>query len=164
MKRVFCLMLLLLAIPLYSQNTDKNTKNISSQEMDYEAFEATIDAMRNTFVPAYTTTSVSIDSNGTVSDSVDLKDNRVIGFVPDTAWTTATLSFLTWNPITSEWVTLIEDDGTELAYSFTDSTFTIASPTNFAGVRYLKIRSGTDAVPVNQAYSDKRIGIILRRY
>lgn len=165
MKRVFyVLIVLLLAFPLFGQNTDKNTKNISSQEIDYETFETTIDAIRNTFVPAYTTTSVSIDSNGTVSDSVDLKDNRVIGFVPDTAWTTATITFKTWNPVTSEWVNLIEDDGTEMSFTFNDSSFTAVTPTKFAGVRYLKVRSGTSGTPVAQKYSHKHVGIILRRY
>lgn len=157
-------LLLLLTGVIFAQNTDKDTKLRSEQYMTYEAFEATMDAFRQTFVPGYTFLTVTIDSGTAVSDSLDLGDNRIIGFVPDSAWTTATLTFLTWNSITSEWVNIIDDGGTSISYTFTDSTYTAAKPTQLAGVKYLKVRSGTPSTPVKQNYSDKRVGIILRRY
>lgn len=164
MKRVFfAVLMLLMTTVILAQNADKASRMFKEQEMMYESFESTNDAFRNALVPVYSTTSVRIDSAGTVSDSIDLKDSRVIGFVPDTAWTTANITFKTWNPVTSEWVNVCSDTA-EISYEFTDSTFTIAKQTDFAGIRYLKVRSGTSGTPVVQKYSHKHVGIITRRY
>jgi hypothetical protein len=149
---------------LFAQNEDKDTRLRTEQYMMYEAFEASLDAFRNTFVPGYSIQIATIDSGGTISDSLDFRDGRVIAFIADTAWKTANLSFLTWNPLSNKWVSVYGHDGTEVAYTFTDTTYTAGEPVKLAGLRYLKIRSGTKATPVAQINSDKRIGVILRRY
>lgn len=164
MKRVlFVLMLVILTLPVFAQNEDKETKLRPSQYMDHDAFETTPDAYRTTFVPGYSTTTATIDTNTSVSDSLDLGDSRIIGFMFPSAWTAASVTFLTWNPVLSGWGTIEENDGNELTYVVTDSVYVIADPTHFAGVRYLKIRSGTSTAPVNQG-DDRSIAAVLRRY
>jgi hypothetical protein len=119
---------------------------------------------------------VEIDSGVAVSDSVDLgaiqsEGSKLIAIVGDTAWTTANLTFLSWTPLTTAngmWSDLYEKDGTALAYTFTDSVYVLAKPIDFAGVRYLKIRSGTNTVPVKQTTTSatypRKIRLVIREY
>lgn len=110
---------------------------------------------------------VQIDSASSVSDSLDLggilgdPNQKIIGFASASSWTTADLTFLSWKPLA--WYSVYEKDGTELTYTFSDSVFVVAKPIDFAGIRYLKIRSGTSSSPVNQA-DDRTIYIIIREY
>lgn len=113
--------------------------------------------------------SVAVDSNTAISDSVDLGgiafdvNQKLIGIIIPSVWTTANLTFQSYNSASQAWVNLYQYDGTELNYTAGTSYWIIAKPTDFAGIRYLKIRSGTAATPVAQA-DDRVLILVIREY
>lgn len=99
-------------------------------------------------------------SNGTsLSNSVDLGPNRLFGIVMPAAWTAANLTFsvsvdgITYN-------NLVDDGGAEVTVTAAASQFIVMSnPPKWFGIRWLKVRSGTSATPVNQG-ADRIISIV----
>lgn len=101
-------------------------------------------------------TIVTIDASESQSAVVDLGHYTLCGIRLPAAWTTAGLTFLA-SYDTSEgkdaasYVPIYDADGVELAAAAAADRHVVISPAAFAGVRWLKIRSGTAASPVAQA-------------
>jgi len=107
----------------------------------------------------YTTTTTTIANGASLSGIVDLGSNDLVGIIMPSAWTAASLTFQ------------FSIDGTNFydAYSATaelSSTAAAASrmisinAANYDMGRYIKIRSGTSATPVNQA-ADRILTLII---
>lgn len=99
----------------------------------------------------FTATSVTISNGTSLSGAVDLGFNRLFAIQMPAAWSAAGLTFQG----SSDGVTyanLYDDTGTEVSWTVAASTYVVVSaPAKMQGIRYLKIRSGTSGVPVNQA-------------
>jgi hypothetical protein len=107
----------------------------------------------------FTTTTTTIANGASLSGTVDLGSNDLVGIIMPSAWTAASLTFQ------------FSIDGTNFydAYSATaelSSTAAAASrmisinAANYDMGRYIKIRSGTSATPVNQA-ADRILTLII---
>lgn len=107
----------------------------------------------------FTTTTTTIANGASLSGIVDLGSNDLVGIIMPSAWTAANLTFQ------------FSIDGTNFydAYSATaelSSTAAAASrmisinAANYDMGRYIKIRSGTSATPVNQA-ADRILTLII---
>lgn len=112
-----------------------------------------MDAYRRTF-PA------TIANGSALSDSVDLFGEAVsgnsmhastpVGIQMPAVWTTANLTFQG----SSDNVTfgdVYDENGSEVVITAAASRFITLPPRLMVGPRYLKVRSGTAAVPVSQA-------------
>lgn len=107
---------------------------------------------------------VTIPSGQSLSSAVDLTDWILTRIDMPAAWTSAALTF----QVSSDGVNFrdyYDSDGNELSIGSTVATASRAIVPGFggslywwAGVRYLKLRSGTSAAPVNQA-ADRTIGL-----
>ena len=159
---ILFLTLLILPVISYAQNNDEPTSLLSSQRIDNRSFENALEAIRVNSSIEFTTTTVDIDSNVAVGDSINLADDRLIAIIMPSAWTTAALTFQA-SLGNGVWYNVYKEEGTELSYAAATSRWIIVKPTDFAGMKYLKIRSGTSGTPVSQA-DDRSIGIVKRGY
>jgi hypothetical protein len=92
---------------------------------------------------------VAIANGASLSDAVNLAGFRAVGIQMPSAWTAANLTFQASFDGTT-YVDLYDDAGNEQTATAAASRFMFLTPAEWAGIRYLKIRSGTTSVPVNQ--------------
>lgn len=83
------------------------------------------------------------------SGIIDLREFNLVALQTPAAWTTANITFLgSLDGVT--YCTVKDSGGTEVAVTTAASTSHVLNPETFGGFRYLKVRSGTAASPVNQ--------------
>lgn len=92
----------------------------------------------------------TIAASASLSDAVDMQGRDVVGFEMPAAWTTANLTFQVSLDNTT-FNDLYDDAGNEETVTAAASRFISVDPVMFRGALYLKVRSGTTGVPVNQA-------------
>lgn len=116
------------------------------------------------------TTNVTIASGASLSDSINFNGRsdslaglRLFGIVMPAAWTAANLTFQASYDNGATWVDWVDNKGNAHYITPVAGTGTPIDPTVFAAVPMLRFRSGTAAVPVNQA-ADRTITLILRSY
>jgi hypothetical protein len=108
---------------------------------------------------------VVIANGASLSGEIDLQHFLPCGIIMPSAWTAASLTFAgapengaggagTFVPITN-------DAGTEYTVTVAASKAVMIDPVKLAGVRYLKIRSGTSSAAVTQG-ADRTLNVILR--
>lgn len=96
---------------------------------------------------------VTIANGASLSGAIDLGDYTLVGLITDSAWDTNTMSFAVSDAIGGTYVPLHSlTSGAEVVTgSIVASKWFAADPADFAGVQYLKVRSGTSAAAVNQS-------------
>jgi len=100
------------------------------------------------FVELRETVTASIASSGNLSAAVDLSGLVAVGIQMPAAWDTANLTFQgSPDGVT---YTNVYKDGAEYVVVAAISQWLILEPADFAGIRYLKVRSGTSGTPVTQ--------------
>lgn len=91
----------------------------------------------------------TIANAGSLAPAIDLGGTTLAGIIIPSAWTAANLTF----SVSTDNVTfndLYDSTGTEVSVTVAASRFIRLSPADWVGVRFLKVRSGTAAVPVAQ--------------
>lgn len=109
---------------------------------------------------------VTIASGQSVSAAIDLSGTVLVALVVPAAWTTAALTFLASPTKDGTFGDVYGDDGVEVAVgSGSVVAGRVIVPAgileNLAPLRFLKIRSGTAAVAVNQA-ADRNLSLIVK--
>lgn len=95
-------------------------------------------------------TSVTIANGASLSGVADLTGFMLAGIQMPAAWTAASLTFQVSIDGTT-YTDMYATDGTEVTVTgAAASRFLAFVPSDFAGARYLKVRSGTTGSPVNQ--------------
>ncbi len=99
----------------------------------------------------FTSFGASIASGASLSGVVDLGTYRLFGIVMDPiAWTAAAMTFQVSIDGTN-FFNLFDDTGVEINWTVLAQQFvTVSQPAKWQGIRYIKVRSGTSATPVNQ--------------
>lgn len=108
-----------------------------------------------------TPTIATIANGASLSGAVNLGGEALIRLQMPAAWTAAKITF----QVSDDDVTyrnIVKEDGSEYELTVAASTEIILIWTNFIGVKYMKIRSGTAAAAVNQGAS-RDIGLVTRR-
>lgn len=102
----------------------------------------------------------SIAINTSLSDAIDLKNNRLSYIQMPAAWTAANLTF----QVSEDGATfnnLYNDAGTEYTVTADANRVLRLTLHDWLAVRYMKIRSGTAGSPVNQAAARTlRLGVV----
>lgn len=98
---------------------------------------------------------LTIANGAAVSNGAALRDLLVCGIIMPSAWTAANLTFKgaagTQDGVTAgTYQDVYDADGTELNVTAAASRHIVVSPSAFAGIQYLQVRSGTTGTPVNQ--------------
>lgn len=105
--------------------------------------------MSVTASPRLIDATATIANGASLSGAIDLGSTRLAGIQMPAAWTAAALTFqASFDGVT--YADVYSTGGTELSYTVAASRFIPLSITDWGGVRYLKVRSGTTGTPVNQ--------------
>jgi hypothetical protein len=111
------------------------------------------------------TASATIASGAALSGAVCLGDKVLAGIQMPAAWTAASLTFQVSFDAGTTWKDLYDDAGVEVTLSPTSPAgkYLAVDPSAFAGVVFLKVRSGTTGTPVNQA-ADRSFTLVTRKF
>jgi hypothetical protein len=96
---------------------------------------------------------VTIDqSSNQITSEIDLgKGGKLQGIYMPAAWTTAAITLQASDASGGTFRDVYDNAGTEESITAAASQYISLYPDTFAGVRFIKIRSGTSATPVTQA-------------
>lgn len=96
----------------------------------------------------------TIANGASLSDELDTSGKTLCGFIIPAAWTAAGISFAVSNTAGGTYYPLFSSIGNESGLStVAASTAYNVNPSDFAGWRFVKIRSGTSGTPVAQGAS-----------
>jgi len=93
--------------------------------------------------------SVVIKANESLSNAIILGDSKIISIVTPSSWTSANLTFQGANDLDDTFVDIYDSAGNEIAI-VADTDRIITDLPELAGIKYLKVRSGTSSAPVVQ--------------
>lgn len=94
-------------------------------------------------------TSVTIASGASLSGAADFGDRRLGAIIMPASWTAAAMTIQVSVDGTN-YYNLYDQDGVEFSMSADASRTIVIDPSYFGLIRYVKVRSGTAGVPVNQ--------------
>ncbi len=98
-----------------------------------------------------------IVQDASLSNEVDLGAYVLCGIMIPAAWTSASLTYLNRTHGTAA-APVQDSAGAEIEHTPAAGTYMAVDPADFAGVRFLTLRSGTAAAPVTQ---DDAVGLTL---
>lgn len=117
-------------------------------------------ATTGSFSDWYAPTTATIASGAALSAAVNLDTTNLVAIQMPATWTTANLTFqasydgTTFNDV-------YDSSGTELSVTAAASQYITLTPADFAGMKIIKIRSGTTGAPVNQG-GDRTLQLVTR--
>lgn len=94
---------------------------------------------------------VDILDGASLSAAVNLQGGIITGIYVPASWTTAALTFQACDTADGTFVDMYDSDGNEISVAIGSSQFVAINPTNFYGVNFIRLRSGTTGTPVNQS-------------
>ncbi len=103
---------------------------------------------------------VTIPASGSLSEALALRGMALVHIQMPGAWDAAALTFSTSADGTT--YGSLKKGGTEYSITVAASDAQIIPRDDFAGVRFLKVRSGTAGTPVNQTAA-RTITLVLRK-
>ena len=93
----------------------------------------------------------TIANGASLSDSQQIDEAMLVGLKLPGTWTTANLTLqAAGEDAESTFCNVYEQDGTEVEINAAASRYVALEPVKFAGMKHIKIRSGTSGTPVNQ--------------
>lgn len=92
----------------------------------------------------------TIAASGSVSDDVNMGGRVLVGIEMPAAWTAASITFQASFDGTN-FFDVYDNLGVEVGATAVASRFIAMNPTALYGIKYIRVRSGTTASPVNQA-------------
>ena len=105
----------------------------------------------------------TIASGASSSNELNVGEWKYAGLVMPSSWTSAVITFLVSNKSGGTFVPLYDDAGVEVSVTVSQGTAVglANAALALAPWRYVKLRSGTAASPVNQA-ADRTIELVLK--
>jgi|SRR6185369_11103947 len=86
-----------------------------------------------------------------LSAAIDIDCDGLCALIMPSAWTVANLTFQASESLAGVYNNVYDSSGTELQITAAASRHITLNPLNFAGMRFIKVRSGTSGAAVNQA-------------
>lgn len=111
------------------------------------------------------TKSATILSGASLSGAIALGVQVLVGIQMPAAWTAASLTFQVSIDNGVTWTNLFDDGGNEVTLAPTSPAgkYLATDPSAFAGITFLKIRSGTNGSPVTQL-GDRAFTLVTRKF
>jgi hypothetical protein len=103
----------------------------------------------------------TIANGESLSDAIILDEGFLVGLILPATWTTANLTLqAAGENDESTFQNVYDQAGTEVTITAAASRYVILEPAKFAGIKKLKIRSGTSGTPVAQAAARSIVAIL----
>lgn len=93
---------------------------------------------------------ISIATSQSLSTAIDLGDRGLCAIIMPTSWDAANLTFQASSDIAGTYQNVYDSTGTELSVTAAAARHIVLTPASFAGMRFIKVRSGTSGTPVTQ--------------
>lgn len=93
---------------------------------------------------------VTILNGASQSPELDITDRVILAVELPAAWTAADITLLAAQKSGGTFVPVKNQDGTDVKFTVAASQLNVISALLTQGLRFVKLRSGTAAVPVNQ--------------
>jgi hypothetical protein len=90
-----------------------------------------------------TTKNITIASGQTKSAAIDLGDNTLVGLIIPAAFTGIAVTFEASDDIAGTYYAVKGSDGTSISYTVAAGTYVMIQPAVLAGVRNIKVVSGS---------------------
>lgn len=100
-------------------------------------------------MPDITVRKLTIAAGAALSDAANIGDGTVVGIYTPTGWTAANITVQASHD-GSAWFNVHDNAGTEVSISAAADRFNALDPDLLMGAHLVRLRSGTNAVPVNQ--------------
>ena len=110
----------------------------------------------------FITVTISTAADG-LSGSVDLTGHVLVGVQMSTAWTAAGITFAAATTDAGTYQAVYGSTGDELTLTTDASRYVNLSPLTSVSYRHLKVRSGTNSVPVAQA-ATRTLQLVVRPF
>lgn len=110
--------------------------------------------------PSISSQTMTIANGASVSGSLQMYGQSVIRVVMPSGWTAAVITVQTSGD-GSTWNDLYDRDGNEYTIQAAAGRSIIIAPADFAGMNYIRLRSGTSSAAVNQG-AQRDIVLIVR--
>ncbi len=107
------------------------------------------------------TATITQDDATGLSAEIDLGGSSMQTILMPAAWTAASLTFSVAEATSGTFRNAYDDSGTEVVVT-TAASRAIPMPSELAGARFIKLRSGTSGTPVTQLSADKIITVLLK--
>jgi hypothetical protein len=104
--------------------------------------------------------SVTISNGQSLSGALDLERYTLVGIIMPAGWDAASITFQ-GSVDGNTWAELWDESSEITLTSPAAGVYILLSPSKYLGVRYLKVRSGTSAAPVNQT-ADRQLTMVRR--
>jgi hypothetical protein len=114
----------------------------------------------NEYSPIVEYVAVTIAQTASLSGAADLGGASLVAVAMPAAWTAANLTFQA-SEDGSTYNNMYDDLGNEYTVTAAASRYIVLDPSKFAGVRWIKARSGTATTAVNQT-GERSINLIAR--
>lgn len=93
----------------------------------------------------------AIALNGNLSGAIDVGDGGLMALQLSSTWVTASITFQASSDLNGTYVEAVDSNATAISISsIAASQYIALNAAVFAGMRYIKIRSGTAGSPVTQ--------------
>lgn len=106
------------------------------------------------------TEELTIANGEALSGGINMGGSRLFAIIMPAAWTAAGLTFMASVDGTN-YYDLYTYNGIEFAAAAAADRYIVLEPEVFAAIKYIKVRSGTSATPVNQG-ADRTLTIVTR--
>lgn len=90
-----------------------------------------------------------IAASGTISDTISIANQTLVGIQMPASWSAADLTFRV-SPDNVDFSDMYDQFGNEFVVKTSASRFVVLNPADWVGIKYLAVRSGTAASPVAQ--------------
>lgn len=104
----------------------------------------------------------SIAAGGTISNAIYLAGNSLVAVSMPSAWTTASITFRASTDGTT-YQDVYNGYGTELSFTASKDRYIVLNQTDWIGVNYIQIRSGSAGSPVTQTPSAATFTLITKQ-
>lgn len=106
--------------------------------------------------------SAVIANAASLSGAINLGDGGLVALKMPSAWTAAALTFKAAEKEDGTYYDVYDSTGTALSVTAAASTYILLAPSTFAGLRFIKIQSGTTGSPVAQGAA-RTIIVLVRK-
>ncbi|MCW5976848.1 MAG: hypothetical protein KIT09_02165 [Bryobacteraceae bacterium] len=105
---------------------------------------------------------VTIPADETLSSAVDLSERVLVGIAMPAAWDAADLTLQMSPDGGATWLDVLNAVGVEESVAAEAGRYFHVDAAHFRGIRYIRLRSGTSASPVEQAEARTLILVVRR--
>jgi hypothetical protein len=102
----------------------------------------------------------TIANAASLSDAIDISGTTLVGYIIPSSWTAADITF-TASVDGTNFYNVYDQFGNEIKHTVSTSRYVTLPPSDFASIRFIKLRSGTSSSAITQG-AERLIKLVTR--